>query len=46
MVKIDILTKMQLKNIGKRLRDIRIKKGYSNYELFAFDNNIARAQYG
>jgi transcriptional regulator with XRE-family HTH domain len=35
-----------LKKLGNRLKQIRIKKGYSNYEYFAFDNNIGRAQYG
>jgi len=39
-------TQKQLLKIGKRLRDLRIQKGYSNYEQFAFDNNISRAQYG
>jgi len=46
MAKIDTFTKEQLKKIGQRLRDLRKGKGYSNYELFAFDNEIARAQYG
>jgi transcriptional regulator with XRE-family HTH domain len=36
----------QLENLGKRLKDIRKGKGYSNYEQFAFDNEIPRAQYG
>lgn len=34
------------KKIGKRLREIRIAKGYKNYEKFAYDNDIPRAQYG
>lgn len=36
----------KLRQLGKRMKEIRIAKGYSNYELFAFDNNIPRAQYG
>ncbi len=32
--------------LGKRLKELRLKKGYSNYENFAFENNIGRAQYG
>jgi transcriptional regulator with XRE-family HTH domain len=36
----------QLVKIGQCLRELRIKKGYTNYEQFAFDNNISRAQYG
>ncbi len=35
-----------LKKLGKRLKQLRIKKGYSNYEYFAYENNIGRAQYG
>lgn len=35
-----------LKQLGNRLKDLRIKKGYTNYEYFAFENNIGRAQYG
>jgi len=35
-----------LKKLGKRIKDLRIKKGYSNYENFAFENDIPRAQYG
>ncbi|HEY4789150.1 MAG TPA: helix-turn-helix transcriptional regulator, partial [Bacteroidales bacterium] len=31
---------------GDRIRSLRIKKGYSNYENFAFEHDIARAQYG
>lgn len=36
----------QLKAIGERLRSIRIAKGYANYESFAYENGIPRAQYG
>lgn len=35
-----------LKRLGKRLKELRIKKGYTNYEYFAFENSIGRAQYG
>ncbi len=38
------LTELEL--IAKKLRYLRIKKGYSNYEDFAHDADIARAQYG
>lgn len=37
----DMLTK-----VGNRLKAIRKAKGYSNYEQFAYENNIGRAQYG
>lgn len=36
----------QLENIGNRLRKLRIEKGYSNYEIFAFDHDLNRANYG
>jgi transcriptional regulator with XRE-family HTH domain len=32
--------------LGKRIKELRIKKGYTNYEYFAFENGIGRAQYG
>ena len=35
-----------LKKVGLRLRSIRKKKGYSNYENFAFTHGINRVQYG
>ncbi|GAA4032614.1 hypothetical protein GCM10022386_16060 [Flavobacterium cheonhonense] len=38
--------KLFLKNIGERLKFYRKKAGYSNYEYFAYENNISRPQYG
>lgn len=38
--------KDELELIGKKIKYLRIKKGYSNYEDFAYDADIARAQYG
>ena len=38
--------KIFLKNIGERLTVYRKKAGYSNYEYFAYENNISRPQYG
>lgn len=35
-----------LKLLGKRLKELRVKKGYTNYENFAFEHGIGRAQYG
>ncbi len=32
--------------LGERIKTIRIAKGYSNYENFAFDKGIPRAQFG
>jgi transcriptional regulator with XRE-family HTH domain len=42
----DEYTKEQLKNLGNRLRELRIAKGFTNYEQFAYEHNIPRAQYG
>lgn len=37
---------VQLNNIGEKLRRLRISKGYTNYENFAYDNGLNRANYG
>ena len=34
------------KKLGKRIKELRIEKGYSNYENFAFEHDIPRAQFG
>jgi len=39
------LEKAILKEIGDRLKYLRIKKGYSRYETFAIDKNLSRMQY-
>lgn len=35
-----------LKKLGARIKEIRIKKGYTSYEYFAYEHNISRAQFG
>ncbi len=35
-----------LKKLGERIKQLRIEKGYSSYEYFAYDHNISRAQFG
>ncbi|WP_431125050.1 helix-turn-helix domain-containing protein [Flagellimonas flava] len=37
---------LEVQKLAKRIKSLRIKKGYSSYENFAFDNDIHRAQYG
>jgi transcriptional regulator with XRE-family HTH domain len=32
--------------LGNRIKQLRISKGYSNYEYFAYENEISRSQYG
>ncbi len=34
-----------IKQIGERLRDLRVKKGYSSHENFAYENDLGRVQY-
>jgi transcriptional regulator with XRE-family HTH domain len=34
-----------LKEIGGKLKELRIKNGYKSYESFAIDNNLSRMQY-
>jgi len=33
------------KKLGKRIRELRIEKGYSSHETFAYDIDISRSQY-
>ncbi len=42
----DNLKAVELAKLAERIRSLRIKKGYSNYENFAYDHKIPRAQYG
>ena len=35
-----------LQKTGARMRELRIQKGFSNYEHFAYEHNIGRSQYG
>lgn len=37
---------VELKKLGARIKALRIEKGYTNYENFAFEHNIPRAQFG
>ena len=46
MAKHNEQTLRKMKQLGARVKSLRIEKGYSNYEQFAFQHNIARAQYG
>lgn len=36
----------ELTKLGERIRSLRMKAGYSNYENFAFEHDIPRAQFG
>lgn len=42
----DKLPNEDLVKLGNRIRELRIKKGYTSYEYFAYEHNISRAQFG
>lgn len=44
--KTELDTEVQLKRLGKRITDLRKKAGFKNYEHFAYEHKISRAQYG
>lgn len=35
-----------LKKLGERIKALRIKLGFTNYEYFAYERGISRSQYG
>lgn len=35
-----------IKKLALRIRSLREKKGYTNYEKFAYEHDISRSQYG
>ena len=35
-----------IKRLAQRIRTLRVAKGYSSHETFAYEHNIPRAQYG
>jgi hypothetical protein len=35
-----------LKKLGNRIKALRVKAGFSNYEYFAYKHEIPRAQFG
>ena len=42
----DKLPNEDLVKLGNRIKELRIKKGYTSYEYFAYEHNISRAQFG
>lgn len=32
--------------LGERIKSLRIEKGYSSYEFFAYEHNFPRTQFG
>lgn len=39
-------TEEQLKKLGGRIKELRIKAGYTSYEYFAYEHDFSRAQFG
>lgn len=39
-MKTDFSKETVLKKLGNRIKQIRIEKGYSSYEYFAYEHNI------
>lgn len=35
-----------LKRLGNRIKQLRIEKGYTSYEYFAYEHDFSRAQFG
>lgn len=46
MVLKDNYTEKQLHNLGERFKKLRKENGFSNYEHFAYENDLSRSQYG
>lgn len=36
----------RIERIGERVKELRIKKGFTSYETFAFEHDLPRVQYG
>ena len=36
----------ELARLGERIKSLRLERGYTNYENFAFEHDIPRAQFG
>lgn len=45
-VKTPIDPEDQLVKLGARIKSLRLKAGFANYETFAYQHNLPRAQYG
>jgi transcriptional regulator with XRE-family HTH domain len=43
---IQLNSEEQLSRLGQRIKALRIEKGYSSYEYFAYEHGFSRAQYG
>lgn len=46
MAEIDTQPIPEVVQLGKRIKSLRIKMGFTNYEYFAYEKGFSRAQYG
>ncbi|MEM9364216.1 MAG: helix-turn-helix transcriptional regulator [Bacteroidota bacterium] len=37
---------IEVQKLAERIKSLRVEKGYTSYENFAFDKDIPRTQYG
>ncbi len=44
--KIPLDASQELIKLGNRIKALRIQNGYTSYETFAYEHEIARAQFG
>jgi transcriptional regulator with XRE-family HTH domain len=42
----ELITDEMLLKLGARIRKLRKEQGFDNYEQFAYEHNISRAQFG
>lgn len=45
MEDLDKNIELKIDQISQKLKEIRLSKGYTSYETFAFENNLNRVQY-
>ena len=43
---VELNTEDELKKLGERIKALRIARGYTSYEYFAYEHGISRAQFG
>lgn len=43
---VELSSEAELRKLGKRIKELRIKAGYTSYEYFAYEHDIPRAQFG
>jgi transcriptional regulator with XRE-family HTH domain len=45
MESLDKNTELKIKEISQKLKELRLSRGYTSYETFAFENELNRVQY-